>query len=92
VSTSHHGRSPLARLALAAGGIAAFIAVCEAAWVVSVLAGPSGVIAGGAVISIVFAACWYYFRVRPMLRAVRPAPVRLPEPAGDFPEPTRIAA
>jgi hypothetical protein len=87
VSTSHHGRSPLARLALAAGGIAAFVAVCEAAWVVNVLAGPSGVIAGGAVISAVFAACWYVTRVRPVLRAARPAPVRLPEPAEVMPEP-----
>jgi hypothetical protein len=92
VSTSHHGRSPLARLILAAGGIAAFTAVAEAAHVVSVLAGRSGVIAGGAVIAAVFTACWYFFRVRPMLRAGRPAPVRLPEPAGELAEPTRIAA
>ena len=92
MSTSHHGRSPLARLILAAGGIVAFIAVCEAAWVASVLAGPSGVIAGGAVICAVFTACWYFFRVRPALRAARPAPVRLPEPAGELAEPTRIAA
>lgn len=87
MSTVHHGRSPLARIALAAGGVAAFIAVCEAAWVVSVLAGPSGVIAGGAVIAAVFAACWYVTRVRPALRAARPAPVRLPEPAAEMPEP-----
>jgi hypothetical protein len=84
VSTSHHGRSPLARIALAAGGVAAFVAVCEAAWVVSVLAGPGGVIAGAAVIVAVFTACWYVFRIRPELRAARPAPVRLPEPAGDL--------
>ena len=81
MSIVHHGRSPLARLALAAGGIAAFIAVAEAAWVVSVLAGPSGVIAGGAVAVGVFAACWYVFRVRPLLHAARPAPVRMPDPA-----------
>ena len=79
------------RLILAAGGVVAFIAVCEAAHVVSVLAGRAGVIAGGAVICAVFTACWYFFRVRPALRAARPAPVRLPEPAGDL-EPTRLAA
>jgi hypothetical protein len=73
VHTSHHGRSLLARLAFAAGGVVAFVAVCEAAWMVSVLAGPGGVIAGAAVIVAVFTACWYVFRVRPMLRAARPA-------------------
>jgi hypothetical protein len=60
----------LARLILAAGGIVAFIAVCEAAHVVSVLAGRAGVIAGAAVICAVFTACWYVFRVRPMLHPV----------------------
>lgn len=81
MSTSNHGRSPLARLALAAGGIAAFVAVCEAAHVVSVLAGPRGVIAGAGLICAVFTACWIFFRIRPLLRLARPAPVRLPEPA-----------
>ena len=89
VSTSHHGRRPAVKAASAAGGVVAFIAVCEAAHVVSVLAGRSGVIAGGAVIAAVFAACWYVTRVRPLLRAARPAPVRLPEPATDLPEPAR---
>lgn len=92
MSVSHHGRRPAVKAAHAIGGIVAFIAVCEAAHVVSVLAGPAGVIAGGAVIAVVFTACWYVFRVRPALRAARPAPVRLPEPAGDLPEPSRIAA
>ena len=73
MSTSHHGRSPLARLILAAGGIAAFIVVCETAWVVSVYAGSAGILAGAAVIGAVFTACWYFFRVRPLLRAARPA-------------------
>ena len=81
MSIVHHGRSPLATLALAAGGIAAFIAVAEAAWVVSVLAGPGGVIAGAALICAVFAGCWYYFRVRPMLRLARPARKCEPVPA-----------
>jgi hypothetical protein len=89
VSISHHGRSPLARLILAAGGIAAFVAVCEIAHVVSVLAGPGGVIAGVMMIAAVFTACWYVVRVRPQLRAARPAPVRLPEPAADMPEPVQ---
>jgi hypothetical protein len=92
VHVSHHGRRGAVKAAQAVGGIAAFIAVCELAHVVSVLAGPRGVIAGAAVIAAVFIACWYVVRVRPQLRAARPAPVRLPEPAGDFPEPTRIAA
>ena len=87
MSVSHHGRRPAVKAAHALGGIFAFIAVCEAAHVVSVLAGPSGVIAGGAVIAAVFAACWYVVRVRPALRAARPAPVRLPEPAAEMPEP-----
>jgi hypothetical protein len=89
VSTVHHGRRPLARLALAAGGVVAFIAACEAAHVVSVLAGPAGVIAGAMLAVAVFAACWYVTRVRPLLRAARPAPVRLPEPVTDLPEPAR---
>jgi len=90
VHVSHHGRRPAVKAAQAAGGIVAFIAVCEAAHVVSVLAGPRGVIAGAAVIGAVFAACWIFFRVRPLLRAARPAPVRLPEPARDTPEPAEF--
>jgi hypothetical protein len=55
------------------GGILAFVALAEAAHVVSVLAGRTGVIAGAAMIGAVFTACWYVFRVRPLLRAARPA-------------------
>ena len=87
MSTSHHGRRAAVKVAYAFGGILAFVALAEAAHVVSVLAGPSGVIAGGAVIGAVFTACWYVFRVRPLLRAARPAPVRLPAPAEVMPEP-----
>lgn len=88
MSTVHHGRRASVKAAQIIGGVVAFIAVCEAAHVVSVLAGPGGVIAGAAVIGVVFMACWYFYRIRPALHAVRPAPVRLPEPAGDL-EPAR---
>ena len=56
-----------AKAAMAAGGIAAVLVVCEAAN----LAGRHlGVIAGAAVIVAVFAACWLVHRVRPMLHPV----------------------
>lgn len=83
MSISHHGRRPAVKAAYAVGGVLAFVAVAEAAHVVSVLAGPAGVIAGAAVVTVVFAACWIIIRVRPALRAARPAPVRLPAPAAD---------
>jgi hypothetical protein len=46
-----------------------------------------GTLAGAALITGVFAACWIVFRVRPALHPARPAPVRLPELAADDLEP-----
>ena len=73
MSASNHGRSIAARAAYAAGGIAVFIGLAEAAHVVNILAGPSGLVAGVALVVAVFAACWYVWRVRPMLHPVPPA-------------------
>lgn len=78
MNPSKHDRSPLARIILAAGGITAVLAVCGAA---DLAARYYGTLAGAALISGVFAACWIVFRVRPLLHAARPAPVRLPDPA-----------
>jgi hypothetical protein len=81
LNPSQHDRSRRARLVLAIGGIAAVLAACGAA---DLAARRYGTLAGAALIAAVFAACWIVFRVRPLLHAARPAPVRLPEPAGDL--------
>lgn len=70
MTPSDHGRPPLARLVLAAGGIAALAAVCECA---DLAARYFGALAGAALICAVFAACWAVRRVRPLLRPVPPA-------------------
>ena len=67
MNPSNHRSRPLARIALAAGGIGALIAVCEAA---DLAARHRGAIAGAAVITFVFAACWIIRRVRPLLHPV----------------------
>lgn len=89
MSTVHHGVRPAAKAARAA---LAFITVAEVAHVVSVLAGPRGVIAGVAVIGAVFAACWFAFRVRPLLRSARPARDCTPVAPAEIRPPARIAA
>ena len=92
MSTSHHGHSIAVKAAQAAGGIAVFIGLAEAAHVVSVLAGPSGLVAGVALVAAVFAACWYVWRVRPLLHPVSQPPrePQLPAQAGNAPaEPAR---
>ncbi|MGO8729841.1 MAG: hypothetical protein ACLQK8_24690 [Streptosporangiaceae bacterium] len=55
------------KAASSAGGIAAVIAVAEAARLAS---RAFGITAGAAVIGAVFAACWIIWRVRPMLHPV----------------------
>jgi hypothetical protein len=80
------------KAAQAAGGILAFVGLAEAAHVVSVLAGPSGLIAGAAVIVAVFTACWLTFRVRPALRLARPARNCEPPAPAEVRPPERIAA
>ena len=67
MTASNHGRHLLARIILAAGGIAVFLAVCGAA---DLAARHYGTLAGVAVISGVFAACWAFRRVRPLLHPV----------------------
>ena len=64
MNTSHHAA---AKVASAAGGIAAVAVVCEAAQLAS---RALGVIAGVAVITAVFAARWIIWRVRPLLHPV----------------------
>jgi hypothetical protein len=95
MSTSHHGIRPAVKARRAVGGAVAFVAVCEAAHVVSVLAGPRSVMAGAAVIVAVFTACWIIFRVRPVLRpadrARRCEPAAVPVLA-ESQEPARLAA
>jgi hypothetical protein len=92
VSTVHHGVRPAAKAARAVLGVVAFVTVAEVAHVVSVLAGPSGVIAGVAVAGVVFAACWIIFRVRPALRLARPARTCEPDAPAEIRLPARIAA
>ena len=78
MTTSNHGRHAAVK---AASGIAAVLAVCEAARLASQTLGP---MAGAAVIVAVFAACWIVSRIRPLLHPAprpRPAPGRDPEMA-----------
>ena len=90
MTTSKHGCRPLARLALAVGGIAALIALAAAAHAVSGMAGGSrGTLAGIVLAGAVFAGCGlgHSLRSRREPRLTRPAPVRLPEPAAPDLEP-----
>ncbi len=88
MNLSKHGRRPLARLALAAGGIGALIVVAGFA---DLAARHFGVLAGAALICAVFAGCGLAFRPRPhhAPHLSRPAPVRLPERARDGTEPVK---
>lgn len=78
-----------ARVASAAAGITAVLAVGEAA---NLAARHFGVTAGAAVILAVFAACWLVHRLRPMLHPVsqRPQEPRLPAQAGNAPAESRV--
>jgi hypothetical protein len=89
MTASHHGRRPVVKAAQALGGIVAFVALAEAAHVVSVLAGPAGLAAGAALTTAVFAACWAAHHVRQLLH-----PARDCEPAtpAESRPPARIAA
>lgn len=86
MTTVHHDRSPLARTVLAAGGIGALIAVAALA---RYAAGVYGTLAGVLVACAPFGACGLVSGLRTFRAAglTRPAPVRLPEPARDIPEP-----
>ena len=92
--SSNHSRSPLARLALAAGGIAVLTALAKAEQVIAgTIGGTRGLQVAAALAVLVFAACslWAAWRQwRQWLTA--PAPVRLPERPADDLEPVNYAA
>lgn len=80
----HASNHAAARVASAAGGIAAVLAVGGAA---NLAARHFGVLAGVALIGAVFAACWFAHRVRPLLhpQPQRPREPQLPAQAGNTP-------
>lgn len=83
-------RTPLARLALAAGGLGvlvAFAAACTLA--AGTIGGARGLLAGVLLAGAVFSGCRlaHSLRSRRAPGLTRPAPVRLPEAAQDLPEP-----
>ena len=80
MTTSKHGRRPLARLALAAGGVGTLIAVAAAA---QFAAHRLGATAGAALAGAVFAGCWIVFRVRPLLHPARPRAAAMPARSGN---------
>lgn len=89
MTTSHHARTPLARTALAAGGVACALALCGAA---DVTARHLGATAGAALISAVVAACWAAHRLRQFLRPARPARDCIPVAPAEVRPPAQIAA
>jgi hypothetical protein len=90
VNPSNHARRLVARVALAAGGVGTLTA---AAAVARYAAGLYGTLAGVLISVALFGGCGLVCSLRTFRAAglTRPAPVRLPEPAGDL-EPTRTAA
>jgi hypothetical protein len=72
MSTSHHGIRPAVKARRAAGGVVAFVALCEAA---HVAAEARGVPAGVAVVIMAFLACWIVHQFRELRH---PAPARRP--------------
>ena len=92
--SSNQPRSPLARLALAAGGIAVLTGLAKAEQeIAGTIGGARGLYAAAALAFLVFTLCslgaaWRQWR--PRLTA--PAPVRLPERPADDLEPVNYAA
>jgi hypothetical protein len=86
LNPSQHDRSRRARLVLAAGGIGSLI---TAAALARYVAGVYGPLAGILVACAPFGTCGLVSGLRTFRAAglTRPAPVRLPEPARDIPEP-----
>ena len=90
MTTSNHGRSPLARTVLAAGGIGAFLAAAGGLYAVdTTIGGLRGLAAGVILACALTAVCGLVSRVAAPRHQVitRPGPVRLPEPAQEMPEP-----
>jgi len=91
--SSNHSR--IARITLAAGGIAVFLAAAYGLYAVDTLIGGLPGLAAGVMLACALTACC---GLATRLLAdhsqglTRPAPVRLPVPAADTPEPTRTAA
>lgn len=84
MTTSHHARRPLARLALAAGGIGVLVALAEAEKVIAgTIGGARGLLAAVLLAGVVFSGCGLAHSLRRSRPAglTRPAPVRLPERA-----------
>ena len=81
MNPSNHARSPLARIVLAAGGIAAFFAAAYGLYAVdTAIGGLRGLAAGVMLACAITAVCGLVFRettLRPQV-ITRPAPVRLP--------------
>ena len=90
MTASNHGRPPLARLALAAGGIAALVLLAAAEkYLADSIGGVHGLFGAVLLAGAVFGGCGlvHSLRSRREPRLTRPAPVRLPEPAADDLEP-----
>lgn len=84
MTTSHRDRSPLARTILAAGGIAALVALAEAEKVIAgTIGGARGLLAAVLLAGAVFSGCGLAHNLRRYRaeRLTRPAPVRLPDRA-----------
>jgi hypothetical protein len=85
VTTSHHDRRPLARIALAAGSVGTLIAAAMLArYVADSIGGDRGTYIAALLAVAVFGSCGLAHSLR-RYRLTRPAPVRLPErTAGDL--------
>ncbi len=86
MNQSNHSRRPLARIALAAGGIGTLVAVAALAqYVAGLPGGARGTLAGILLAGAVFGACGFVFRERPRripsLPVPAPAPIPEREPA-----------
>lgn len=81
MTTSNHGKSPLARLVLAAGSVGTLIAAAMLArYVASSIGGDRGTYIAALLAVAVFGSCGLARNWR-RYRLTRPAPVRLPERA-----------
>lgn len=90
MTTSDHARRPLARLALAAASIGVLVALAAAErYAAGTIGGARGILAAVLLAGAVFSGCGlaHSLRSRRVPGLTRPAPVRLPEPAADLPEP-----
>lgn len=90
MTASDHARRPLARAALAAGGIGVLVALAAAcACAAGSIGGARGILAAVLLAGAVFSGCGlaHSLRSRRVPGLTRPAPVRLPERARDDLEP-----